>query len=176
MFCSPPIHLFILMLFKYQKLYYKIKKTEPYIKFLVKCQDNNLTPKFIRWKNLKSKRHKLRSSYHRRLLKESIHEQHKSLASLKTSFNEYKHQLKSNTWFRFTAITLNATKTSDKKLDVDKERHQRKFSSLLHEHSVRSGIKNNPKTIITTINDKIGGPTDPKLELNPPPLAPFSML
>ena len=44
----------------------------------------------------------------------SIHEQHKSLGSPKTSFNEHKHQLKSNTtWFKLTAITLNATNTSD---------------------------------------------------------------
>jgi hypothetical protein len=44
----------------FQKLYYKMKKSELDIHFLVKCRDNNLTPKFIRWKNLQSKRHKLR--------------------------------------------------------------------------------------------------------------------
>jgi hypothetical protein len=43
----------------YQKLYFKVKKTQLDINFLVNCPDNNVTPKFVRWKNLKSKRHHL---------------------------------------------------------------------------------------------------------------------
>ena len=31
------------------------------LNFLINCGDNNITPKFVTWKNLKSKRHKLRS-------------------------------------------------------------------------------------------------------------------
>ena len=39
----------------FQKFYFKTKKTELNIKFLVRCCNENITPKFVRWKNLKSK-------------------------------------------------------------------------------------------------------------------------
>ena len=55
-----------------QKLYGEMKKIELDLNFLINCRDNNLTLKFVRWKNLNSKRHHLRSSYHCRVLKETI--------------------------------------------------------------------------------------------------------
>ncbi len=42
-----------------QKLYYRVKKTKLDIAFLTKCCDQYITPKFVRLKNLKSKRHNL---------------------------------------------------------------------------------------------------------------------
>ncbi len=40
----------------------------------------------------------------------------------------------------------------DKKLLSTSLRHQRKFQSLLQEHSILTGIKNNPNQIITNLN------------------------
>ena len=73
-----------------QKLYYRVKKTKLDIAFLTKCRDQNITPKFVRWKNLKSKRHNLRSAYHRKILRETIQYQHKSLRDLKEALQEHK--------------------------------------------------------------------------------------
>ncbi|CAB4003889.1 Hypothetical predicted protein, partial [Paramuricea clavata] len=72
------------------KLYLAIeaKKTQLHINVLLNCRDNNVTPKFVRWKNLKSKRHHLRSAYHRKILKETTQDQHKSRQSLKISLSE----------------------------------------------------------------------------------------
>ena len=80
-----------------QKLYFKVKKTELDIAFLIKCRDHNITPKFVRWKNLKSKRHNLRSAYHRKILKETIQDQHNSLRLLKTSLHDHKLSIASQT-------------------------------------------------------------------------------
>ena len=146
---------------KYQKLYYKVKKAELDIKFLVKCQDNNITPKFICWKNLKSKCHRLHSSYHRRLLKESIHDQHKLFATFKTSLNEHVSTLKTScSYQKFIAIKFNATRSSDKKLIKVSERHERKFSALKCDHCIHTGIKDNPNNIITNLTNDLLKPEE----------------
>ena len=85
----------------YQKLYYKVKKSQLDLDFLKNCRDNNVIPKFVRWKNLKSKRHYLRSSYHRKILKETIQDQSKSLSSLKKSLSDQETLLSNRTsWFQ----------------------------------------------------------------------------
>ncbi len=136
----------------YQKLYFKVKKTELDLNFLIKCRDNNITPKFVRWKNLKFKRHNLRSTYHGKILKETIQDQHKSLVTLKKSLNEQEILLTSRTtWLQNLKLKYNAQRPMDKKLLSTSLRHQRKFQSLLREHSILTGIKNNPNLIITNL-------------------------
>ena len=65
------------------------------LNLLINCRDNNIIPKFVRWKNLKSKRHKLSSTYHRKILKETVQEQHRSVDKLKKSLTEQEIQLSS---------------------------------------------------------------------------------
>ena len=136
-----------------QKLYYKVKKTELDIDFLVKCRDHNITPKFVRWKNLKSKRHKkLRSAYHRRILKETIQEQHNTLRQFKETLHDHKASITSRTtWFQNIQLKYHAQRPMDKKLLQASQRHERKFQSLLTEHAISRGIKNNLNEIITNL-------------------------
>ena len=139
-----------------QKLYYKVKKTELDIAFLIKCREHNITPKFVRWKNLKSKRHYLRSAYHRKILKETIQEQHISLRNLKKTLQEHKSLIASQTtWFQNIKLKYHAQRPIDKKLLQVSRRHERKFQSLLKEHSISTGIKNNPNEIITNLSGDV---------------------
>ena len=136
----------------YQKLYFKLKKTELDLIFLKNCRDNNITPKFVRWRNLKSKRHHLRSAYHRKTLKETIQDQHKSLQSLKKSFAEHEITLRNGTtWFQNLNLKFHAKRPMNSKLLSVSQRHERKFNSLLREHAISTGIKNNPNEIITNL-------------------------
>ena len=137
-----------------QKLYFKTKKTELDIKFLINCRDNNIIPKFVRWKNLKSKRHKLRNTYHRRILKEAIQIQHNSLKSLKATLHEHETSISSRTtWLQNITLKYNAKRPIDKKLSTISQRHERKFlSGLQREHNISTGIKNNPNEIITNLS------------------------
>ena len=109
---DPSLHTAAVML---QKLYYKVKKTELDIAFLTKCRDHNITPKFVRWKNLKSKRHNLRSAYHRKILKETIQEQHNSLRHLKKTLPEHKLSIVSQTtWFQNIKLKYHAQRPIDR--------------------------------------------------------------
>ena len=136
-----------------QKLYYRVKKTELDIAFLTKCRDQNITPKFVRWKNLKSKRHNLRSAYHRKILRETIQYQHKSLRDLKKALQEHKLSIASQTtWFQNIKLKYHAQRPIDKKLLQISRRHEHKFQSLLKEHAILTGIRHNPNEIITNLS------------------------
>ena len=94
-----------------------------------------ITPKFVRWKNLKSKRHNLRSAYHRKILREIIQYQHKSLRDLKKALQEHKLSIASQTtWFQNIKLKYHAQRPIDKKLLQISRRHEHKFQSLLKEH------------------------------------------
>jgi hypothetical protein len=139
-----------------QKLYYKVKKTELDIAFLIKCRDHNITPKFVRWKNLKSKRHNLRSAYHRKILKETIQDQQNSLRQFKTSLHDHKLSITfQTTWFQNIQLKYHAQRPMDNKLLQVSQRQERKFQSLLKEHAISTGIKNNPNEIITNLTGDI---------------------
>ena len=111
-----------------------------------------MIPTFVRWKNLKSKRYNLRSSYHRKILKETIQDQYKSLSNLKKSLSDQETILSNGTtWFQNLNLKYHAKRPMDKKIIIASQRHERKFKSLLREHSILTGITDNPNDIITII-------------------------
>ena len=102
---------------------------------------------------MKSKRHYLRSAYHRKILEETIQEQHISLRNLKKTLQEHKSLIASQTtWFQNIKLKYHAQRPIDKKLLQVSRLHERKFQSLLKEHSITTGIKNNPNEIITNLS------------------------
>ena len=137
---------------KFQKLYFKTAKAELDLKFLLECHDNNITPKFVRWKNLKSKRMKLRNSYHRKILKEAIQDKRFSLKDMKTQLHEQENLITARTsWLKNITLKYHAKRPSHKKLLEVAKRHERKFTSLLHEHKIITGLISNPNDIITNL-------------------------
>ena len=146
---DPSLHAVAL---KFQKLYFKTAKAELDLKFLLQCRDNNITPKFVHWKNLKSKRRKLRNSYHRKILKEAIQDKRFSLKDMKTQLHEQENLITARTsWLKNITLKYHAQRLSDKKLLEVAKRHERKFTSLLHEHKILTGLTNNPNDIITNL-------------------------
>ena len=68
---------------KLQKLQKKLIRCELSIKFMTKCRDTNVFPKFTRWKNANSKAIKDRNKYRRKVLLDAIRDKHNQLRKLK---------------------------------------------------------------------------------------------
>ena len=61
---------------KVQRMNKKLTRCELAIKFLVKCRDANVFPKFTRWKNANDKDIKTRNRYRRKVLLDEIRNKH----------------------------------------------------------------------------------------------------
>ena len=84
---------------------------------------------------------KLRSSYHRKILKDAILEQHQHAKELKQQLDKHEQFILANTtWLQRATLKNYAIPPMDKKLSITSERHERKFKSLLHKHDVSIGI------------------------------------
>ena len=68
---------------KVQKTYKKLTRCELAIKFLVRCRDADVFPKFTRWKNANSKDFKMKKKYRRKVLLDEIREKRNLLRRLK---------------------------------------------------------------------------------------------
>ena len=68
---------------KVQRIYKKLARCELAIKFLVRCRDANVFPKFTRWKNANTKDFKVKNKYRRKVLLDEIREKHNQLRKLK---------------------------------------------------------------------------------------------
>ena len=129
----------------FQKLYFKAEKAKLDLKFLLRCRYNNITPKFVRWKNLKSKSLKLRNTYDRKILKEAIQDKHISLKELNTELRVHKTLISTQTsWLKFVASKYHVKKPMDEKLREVSDRHERKYTSLLKEYNILIGLRQNP--------------------------------
>jgi hypothetical protein len=95
---------------------------------------------------------KLRNSYHRKILKEAIQDKRFSLKDMKTQLHEQENLITASTsWLKNIRLKYHAKRPSDKKLLEVAKRHERKFTSLLHEHKILTGLTNNPNDIITNL-------------------------
>ena len=72
----------------YQKVLRKFRKAEKDVKFLTDCKSSNVYPKFVRWKNIKTKPPRERIKYYSRLLNEVLDKRHKELKTLRTKYDE----------------------------------------------------------------------------------------
>lgn len=61
----------------------KLLKCQLDVKFLISCRDENVNPKFSRWKNLKPLGTKLRNRFYRRILLDEIDTKSKLLKKLR---------------------------------------------------------------------------------------------
>ena len=141
------------LVFQYKKTYFKSLKLQLDIKFLNNCKDNNVYPKFVRWRNLKSKRHKLRATFHKRILNDAIREQHVKLRNLKAELPLFKERLMAHgNWLKMTCIRYSAESFANRDLIPIKDRHQRKFNNLLKEYDTLLGCQENPNAVITNLS------------------------
>jgi hypothetical protein len=71
---------------------------------------------------------------------------------MKTQLHEQENLITASTsWLKNIRLKYHAKCPSDKKLLEVAKRHERKFTSLLHEHKILTGLTNNPNDIITNL-------------------------
>ncbi|XP_066930298.1 uncharacterized protein [Clytia hemisphaerica] len=138
----------------YQKLLRKFRKAEHDIRFLDNCKQNNVYPKFVRWKNLKTKHPRDREKYYRRLLNESLDKRHSELKILRTKYKNCKTDLMNKTtWMKYKLILFSINRLQDNICKKTKSRHQKKLDALIINKRVLDGIAPNPNNIITNLTN-----------------------
>ena len=132
-----------------QRIHKKLARCELAIKFMVKCRDTNVFPKFTRWKNANSKDIKVRSKYRRKVLLDEIREKHNQLKKLKDEILKESKLLYDNMTFMKRWIVKHSIRniTEIEKRLVNK-RHEKKFRNLIEEKSRTEGTKENPNKTI----------------------------
>ena len=134
---------------KLQRLQKKLVRCELAIKFMTKCRDANVFPKFTRWKNANAKAVKDRNKYRRKVLLDEIRDKHKQLRKMKEEV-----QLESNKLFNNMTIMRKwmVKKSVENIVNIEKrlvqKRHDKKFKDLLNEKSKVEGTTENPNKTI----------------------------
>ncbi|XP_066924963.1 uncharacterized protein [Clytia hemisphaerica] len=138
----------------YQKILRKFRKAGHDIKFLNNCKQNNVYPKFVRWKNIKTKHPREREKYYHRLLNESLDKRHSELKVLRKQHNDSKNTLMSKTtWMKYKLILFSVNRLQDNICKTTKTRHEKKLDALIINKRVFDGIAPNPNSLITNLTD-----------------------
>ena len=139
----------------FQRCYKKVIKAELDLKFLHQCKDRNVYPKFVRWKNLKTKDTREKIRYYRRLLNDSITEKSKHLKTLRDKLSVREKDVRSSTtWVKFMLIKYSVKRLSSLQSERIKKRHQKKMDALMVEKKIKDGINQNPNELITNLTGR----------------------
>ena len=136
----------------YQNKLRKVKKAEHDVKFLHKCKEHGVYPKFVRWKNIKSKSQRDKNRYYSRILNEALDKRHKELKSLRKEHESLKENLlKSTTWMKCKLILFSIDRLQSNTCIKTKERHEKKLDALMVNKRIFEGIKEKPNRVITNL-------------------------
>ena len=139
----------------FQRCYKKVIKAELDLKFLHQCKDHNVYPKFVRWKNLKTKDTREKIRYYRRLLNDSITEKNKHLKTLRDKLSVREKDVRSSTtWMKFMLIKYSVKRLSSLQSERIEKRHQKKMDALIVEKKIKDGINQNPNELITNLTGR----------------------
>ena len=102
----------------------KLSKYQLDVKFLSACRDENVIPKFTRWKNLKSYNPKLRTKFQRKILLDEITTKHREVNDLKTSYaSKLKDLTGSATYFKGFVLRIAINRSAFKTQKGIQSRH-----------------------------------------------------
>ena len=133
---------------KVQKIYKKLTRCELAIKFLVRCRDAGVFPKFTRWKNANSKDFKMKNKYRRKVLLDEIREKRNLLSMLKEKVSKESDLLYANmTFMRKWALKYSIAKGAEIEKRMVTKRHEKKFTNLIDEKSMAEGTEKNPNNL-----------------------------
>ena len=134
---------------KVQRIYKKMTRCELAIKFLVRCRDADVFPKFTRWKNANSKDFKMKNKYRRKVLLDEIREKHNLLRNLKEEARrESDHLYADMTFMKRWMVKYSISNGTEIEKRLVTKRHEKKFSNLIDEKSKAEGTKENPNKTI----------------------------
>ena len=130
----------------------KLKKAELDLKFLRNCCDNNVHPKFVRWKNLNGKSFRKQHQHYRRLLKEEIQSATKRCRCLREEVKLHERALSNSTkWMKFMIFKVFINRLLENEALKVKSRLDKKLDALILDKELKDGIKPNPNSLITNL-------------------------
>ena len=138
----------------YQKILRKFIKAKHDVKFLNDCKKFDVYPKFVRWKNIKTKDPRERSNYYSKNLKSATDKRRRELRNLTEKHDIAYQALKDlTTSVKGNLIIYSITRQYNKICEKTKRRHQKKLDNLIINKRITDGINKNPNKTITNLSD-----------------------
>ena len=108
----------------YQKILRKYIKAKLEIKFPKKYKSSTIYPKFVRWKNVKSKQLKEKNCQYHTNLVNALKDRNNDLTNLTKKHDEIKIQLRqSTTWMKYHNIIYSLNLLQSSKTSIIEKRH-----------------------------------------------------
>ena len=138
---------------KVQRINKKLLRCELAIKFLTRCRDTAVFPKFTRWKNANSKHIKSRNKYRRKVLLEEIKNKHREVRNLRNEVQEESRTLyEPMTYLRRTILKWSIQRILEAEKKLVEKRHEKKLRNLLDEKARVEGTETNPNKLIWNLS------------------------
>ncbi|XP_066931457.1 uncharacterized protein [Clytia hemisphaerica] len=136
-----------------ERLEKKLKRYEASLNFLINCRDQNVFPKFVRWKNTKYLDQLSKRKYQRRILLDEIITKRKQIREIKTVFFTKRETLNSNATFMRKFVIEHSIKIGvNKFIKPIRDKLNHKLDLIIKERDRLNGISKNPNTIITNLS------------------------
>ena len=131
----------------------KLKRNEANLSFLIKCRDENVFPKFVKWKNTKYLDKHLKYKYHRKILLDEISIKHKEIRINRQILDQKEAILKENsTFIRRFVIEHAIDKAVTKSILPIQTKLSQKLELIISERNNKNHIEANPNVIITNLS------------------------
>ena len=138
----------------YQKIVPKFIKAKHDVKFLSDCKKFDVYPKFVRWKNIKTKDPRERNNYYSKNLKSATGKRRRELHNLTEKHDiAYKALKDLTTWMNSNLIIYSIKQKQNKICEKSKRRHQKKLGNLIIKKRITDGINKSPNKTITSLSD-----------------------
>ena len=140
----------------YERACKKLQAAEYALKFLIQCRDEDISPKFTRWKNLRKLSISKKKKRYKKILFDEINNKHKLIKQLKREKVEAEENLKRVTWLKRSVVKYMVDNYLKHEETVIKKRHEKKLQNLRREKRSIDGTRPNPdKIIINLTNTKL---------------------
>ena len=132
----------------------KLQKAKQDLSFLYDCRNEDLHPKFTRWKNFKTLDNQTKRKSYRKVLNDAIKTKHATIKELTNLYSEKDATFRSSTTWMKSLIILNAIHGSVNASKIKTEKRlQKKLQNLQEEKSKRDGLIKNPNHCILNLTD-----------------------
>ena len=124
------------------------------LKFLYKCKNENVYPKFVRWKHVKNKPLGIRKQLYQKNLQNAIKDKSSRIKELQSYLQKALSTLDESTaWMKRFLMKFSINRLLSNKLVEIQIRHDRKFNNLIMEKRIQEGIHNNSNDLITNVTN-----------------------
>ena len=135
----------------YERVCKKLQAAEYALKFLIQCCDEDISPKFRRWKNLRKLSVSKKKKRYKKILFDEINNKHKLIEQLRQEKVEAEENLKRVTWLKRSVVKYIVDNYLKREETVIKKRHEKKLQNLQREKQSIDGTRPNPKKIIINL-------------------------